>query len=154
MDPIPGTEITYAPEDDSPPTEYARKALSRTDIFAVPDILTEWVDVPEWKGGVWVKGLTAAERDAYSDDCMVGKGKNKDWSILGAQAKLVVRSAVDEHGKRIFSNRDAEVLGEKSASAVMRIFNVAARLSGVTEADLEELGGNSEPSPNGASPTA
>ena len=37
------------------------------------------------------------------------------------------------------SDADMEALGEKSAAALQRVFDVARRLSGMSESDVEEL---------------
>lgn len=40
----------------------------------------------------------------------------------------------------MFSDHEAEVLGEKSAAALDLLFTVAQRLNALTNADVEELG--------------
>ena len=72
--------------------------LSRDAIFAVPDIQSEDVFVPQWSGTVRVKGLTARERDQFEADILRGKGKNVEVVKQNLRAKLVVRAAVDEVG--------------------------------------------------------
>lgn len=130
-----------------------RRALGRQDIIAAPDLTTEWVDVPEWGegAGVYVRSLTALQRDQVAEECVVGRGKHREITTLGMQARFLVRAIVDEHGTRLFSNRDAEALQEKSAGALARIFDVVARLSGISDEDVEELAGNSGMTQNGAS---
>ena len=41
-----------------------KKFLTRNEILAVDDLQTQKVDVPEWGGSVYVRGLTGSERDA------------------------------------------------------------------------------------------
>jgi hypothetical protein len=60
------------------------------------------------------------------------------------RAHLVSLSVVDEQGQRLFTEQDIEALGSKSCSALQRIWNVARRLSGLSDEDVEELTKNSE----------
>jgi hypothetical protein len=59
------------------------------------------------------------------------------------RAKLVARTVVDADGEPVFSQQDVAALGELSAAALDRVFEVASRLSGLNEKDLEEMAGNS-----------
>lgn len=118
------------------------KLLSRDEILQAPDLPTERVYIPEWNGEVLVRGLTAAERDAFEQSIVETRGKNTRMNLRNIRAKLVALCVVDEQGNRLFSDEDAELLGKKSAAALNRIFEVAQRLSGLTPADVEELAGN------------
>jgi hypothetical protein len=117
--------------------------LTRASILAVQDLPRELVEVPEWGGAVYVRAMTALERDAFEASFVKGQGKRAQVSLLNVRAKLVVRTIVDEQGNRIFEDGDAEALGAKSASAVNRAFEAAARLSGITEQDEADLMGES-----------
>jgi hypothetical protein len=119
------------------------KVLGRDDILAVSDLETEVVDVPEWGGKVTVRGLTGDERDSYEQSIVVMKGNQVFPKSQGARARLVALSVVDAEGKRMFSDSDVHALGRKSAGALQRIYDVARRLSGLTEGEVEELVGNS-----------
>lgn len=118
------------------------KLLTRDDILKAQDLPTERVFVSEWNGEVIVRGLTAAERDAFEQSIVETRGKNTRMNLRNIRAKLVAMTVVDEQGNRIFSDEDAELLGKKSAAALDRIFSVAQRLSGLRPEDVEELAGN------------
>jgi hypothetical protein len=142
-------------------TEQAAPVLtSREAILGLADLPTETVLVPEWGGAVKVRGLTGKERDDYEGGIMVSRrdpatGKlSQTMNLANVRARLVVRSVVDEAGQRIFGDADAELLGDKSAVAVSRIFDVAQRLSGMRPEDLDELVGKSEAAPGSGSPIA
>lgn len=115
------------------------KLLGREAIFAVSDLQTEDVSVPEWGGTVRVKGLTGSERDAFEESCVSGKGKNVSFKMTNIRAKLVAKTVVDEEGNLIFKEADVEALGKKSGAALDRVFSVAQRISGITKEDIEEL---------------
>lgn len=122
--------------------------LSREDILAVQDIQREEVPVPEWKiknvDLVLVQGLSGKERDELEASMIVGKGKNANVNLKNLRAKVVARSIVGEDGKRIFTDADIPALSEKSAIALNRVYEVAQRLSGITQEDVDELTKNSE----------
>ncbi len=118
--------------------------LTKDQILQAQDIMFEDVPVPEWGGTVRVVTLTGNERDAIEASMIVGKGKNKDISLANLRAKVVARSVVDEEGKRIFEDEDIAALGRKSTAALNRVYEVAQRLSGITQEDVDELTKNSE----------
>ncbi len=118
--------------------------LSKEAILAVDDVHFEDVSVPEWGGMVRVKSLTGSERDGLEASMIEGKGKNANVNLANLRAKLVARSIVDESGNRIFEDADIASLGRKSAAALNRVYEVAQRLSGITQEDVDELTKNSE----------
>lgn len=122
--------------------------LTREKILAAQDVRFEEVPVPEWGGVVRVKGLTGKERDALEFSMIQGKGKKASVNLANLRAKLVSQACVDEAGNRIFSDDDVAALGNKSAAALQRIFDVAQRLSGLSDDDVEELTKNSETAPS------
>jgi len=129
--------------------------LKRDDILKVQDITVEKVEVPEWGGDVYVKALTGTERDLFEASIIETHGQGKSRVRLeNIRAKLVALSACDEKGERLFSAKDAEALGKKSAAALQRVFVVVQRLSGLTTSDVEELAKGLKENPFGDSPSA
>lgn len=133
--------------------------LSRDDILKAEDIGTETVSVPEWGGEVLVRGLTGRERDTFEADLLVRRGGQMEVDPRNARARLVALCVVGEDGKQLFTRDDVAALGEKSAAALDRIYEAAARLSGLSEKDQKELeanfgatagAGSSSASPNGS----
>lgn len=120
----------------------------RERILAFDDQQFEDVEVPEWQTTVRVRGLTGAERDAWEGSLMRQEGRRARVDYSNVRAKLIVRCVVDRDGNRIFEDRDEPALGRKSASALQRIFEVAQRLSRLTDEDVEELTGNSSGGPS------
>ncbi len=117
----------------------ARTFLDRATILAAPDVQTEELHVPEWGGWLRVRGLTGKERDAFETSITVGRGKNQEINTRNARAKLVVRCVVDDQGNKVSSETDVNALGEKSAAALQRVFDLCRKLSGLSEEDVEEL---------------
>ena len=113
--------------------------LTRDAILQADDLLFEDVEIPEWGGMVRVRGLTGAERDAFEAEIVEQRGKKTRLNMQNFRAKLVARSVVNGDGQRLFSDKDAHALGKKSAAALNRVFEVAQRLSGLSDKDVEEL---------------
>jgi hypothetical protein len=133
--------------------------LSKEAILAAEDTRTEEVEVPEWGGSVLVRGMTGRERDEFESSMLIQAAGQTARDLRNTRAKLVAKCAVDSDGKRLFADSDVAALGEKSAAALVRVFEVAARLSGLDEEDVaarerdfpEVTGsGSSTPSPNGS----
>lgn len=117
--------------------------LTRKDILEFNDLITEEVGIPEWGGSVFVRTMTTRERDAFECDSVSEQGGDVQTNMDNLRAKLCVRCVVDEEGVRVFGDKDADLLGEKSAAAVDRIFDVAQKLNGMSPDDIEELAKNS-----------
>jgi hypothetical protein len=122
--------------------------LTKEAILTADDVQFEDVEVPEWEGKVRVRSLAGIERDALEASMIEGKGKNANVNLANLRAKLVARSIVDEEGKRVFEDQDIAALGRKSAAALNRVYEVAQRLSGITQEDVDELTKNSEAAPS------
>ncbi|MGB9780619.1 hypothetical protein [Caldanaerobacter sp.] len=113
--------------------------LNREQILQIQDLPTEDVEVPEWGGKVRVRGLTGAERDKFEASIVVRKGNRTEFNPENMRAKLVAMCVVDENGNRLFTDEDIKILGQKSATALDRIFQVAQKLSGLRPEDFEEM---------------
>jgi hypothetical protein len=118
--------------------------LSRDAILAtsIPD---ETVDVPEWDGKIRLRGLSAAERDAYEQGLMEQNAKGEYRTrrdLSNIRASFLVKCIIDEAGERVFNDSDASALGEKSAAVIDRLWDRARALSGmaVGEEAVEAFG--------------
>lgn len=115
--------------------------LTKEAILAANDLAKELVSVPEWGGDVYIASMTGAARDAW-EQSLLNKGGGGEVNMQNLRARLVAYTAVDEEGKRLFSDKEAQALGEKSAKALERCVKVAQRLNGLTDTDMEEAKGN------------
>ncbi len=129
------------------------KLLSRDAILGAVDLPEERVSVPEWGGTVIMRGMTGAERDAFEAGIMVTRGDKEVVDSRNLRARLIVRCVYDEGGKRLFADEDAEFLGGKSAAVISRLFDVARRLCGIGESDMDEMRANFAGGPDDASPS-
>ena len=112
----------------------------RDRILSADDRKKEAVFVPQWGLSVFVRTLTGAERDDWEASIVQQRGKATTYDLRNVRARLVCKCIVDESGKRVFSDHEAEALGEKSAAALDLLFTVAQRLNALTNADVEDLG--------------
>jgi hypothetical protein len=118
--------------------------LSKDQILQADDLKTERVEVKEWDGEVLLRELRGRERDAFEEGSLDSK---RNVSMTNMRARLVAISAIDEEGERLFTAKEATQLGDKSATALNRLFEVCCRLSGITESDVDALEKNSEAAP-------
>ena len=127
------------------------KILTAAEVFAVNDITTREVAVPEWGGTVLVRALSGKEGDEYQESVMVlkrtgrkGRGpKQMEPRLKGAKVRLVRLSCVNDDGTPMFTKEQEPQLLDKSQVALNRVFDVAAELSGLDEEAMDELLGNS-----------
>jgi len=113
--------------------------MNAKEILEFNDSRIEPVAVPEWNTTVYVRSITAKEQDAWSAETVRQKKENRE----NFQASFLVLCVCDESGALLFSRSDAEALGNKSAGALNRIFNVASRLNGLSSDDVKALEKNS-----------
>ncbi len=114
-------------------------ALTAEQILAASDIETEAVDVPEWGGKVFVRGLSSVEVDNYNRSLVVmdKRGNTTVGRLDNVRASLVVRCLVDEDGERLFQDHQAKELGKKASAVIQRLWEVARRLSRMDDAQEE-----------------
>ena len=116
---------------------------TRDMILAIDDLKNEDVEVPEWGVTVRVREMTGAERGkfekAISKVSTAPDGStNVEMDAQNMRVQLCAMTIIDEEGKRLFSDNELGLLGAKSAKAIQRVFDVAARLSGISDESVEE----------------
>jgi len=120
-----------------------KKILSRDEILNAQDETIEEVYVPQWDGYVYVKSLSGVQRDKFERDIVEWKGKGRNTKAEmkdNIRARLVALTVVDPETKKpVFSTKDVEALGNKSAAALDIIYDTAQRLSKLSDEDVEEL---------------
>lgn len=119
--------------------------LTREQILQKKGYKIQVVNIPEWEGDVYVRGLTAGERDQFEESNLIrDKDKKRglttyDVRVADTRARLVVMAVCDEKGNRLFTDDDIEAVSSLSSAAVSKLYSVAAALSGITDDDLEDL---------------
>ena len=106
------------------------------------------LDVPELGGLTYVRGLSGKQRDVWEQWCVVGEGKNRH--LKNVRGKLLARCLCDQDGARLFADADAEWLGDLPGPIISPVYDLAARLSGLSEKVKEDLEKFSEAEGSGA----
>lgn len=103
--------------------------------------------------------MSANERTAYDAEMLVSVNpsdqpweeltdEQKDERLNQTQAeireRLVVATAKDKKGNRIFQYADIKELGKRGASILEPMVNMAQKLNGFSQGDIEELAKNSK----------
>jgi hypothetical protein len=112
--------------------------------------------VPEWGEDVWIRRLTWPERIEFKDrhGDLTKFADEDEEGRLNWMATYVTEVCLDESGKRVFSPEDAGGLKHDSIStALERVTMAALRLNSLRMSDLDDLGKESLPILNGASPS-
>ena len=131
-----------------------KKYLDRAAILAQDDLRYEDLQIPEW-GGAWVRvrSMSASERDRFEAGTVQRNGREVTTNLENIRARLCIMCLVGEDGERLFDETDTFPLGGKSAAALQRVFEVAQRLNGLREEDVNELAANFPNGQNGDSPS-
>lgn len=129
--------------------------LTRSGLLGLQDLPIEKVILNDAGDFVYVKALTASQRDEwenYGSQVRETNGNPKD--ISGLIAAMVCLATVDENGNRIFTDADIPEIQKKSARVVGKIFDAAKRLSGIGADDERAILKNSGATPGEGSPSA
>jgi hypothetical protein len=114
--------------------------LTPASILEQPTLVIEELDVPEWKGKVRLKMLSAKERDDFESSLVsMTRGGRQKINNENFRARLVQLAAVKKDGSPMFTKHDIKVLGDLPAAGLQRVFNKINEMSAFTEDDLKEL---------------
>jgi len=108
--------------------------LTKEQILSADDLRTVDVNVPEWGGVIRLQTITARDRQKFHSGGT--KGAMDDF-----MERFIVACAVDEKGKQLFAGEDVKALGNKSATALNRVFEAAVELNGMSQRGVEDIQG-------------
>lgn len=114
-------------------------SLTKEQILEAKDIDFESIDVPEWNGAVNVSVMSGFSRDKFESSLV---GANGGTNMHNVRARLAVACVVDDNGKQMFTDKDIAHLGNKSGSALDRIYSAAQRINKMTDEDVDGLAKN------------
>lgn len=109
------------------------------------------VPLPEHNTEIYVRTLTAAQREEW-EDYSSGAGTAKPKCLI--RASLVAMAACDKQGRPLFTLADIPAISEMGSPFITRIFEAALGLNRVAKEDVDALEGNSEASPSDSSVSA
>jgi hypothetical protein len=113
--------------------------ISKDELLSLKDLPWERVDLPMLGPGKFmiVQGLSGKARDRFELSLTNRKGARRE----NVRARLIVLSVVDAPGgSRVFSDEDIDRVGAIRVDVLQALWNVAQKLSGFSDEDLEELG--------------
>ncbi len=88
-------------------------------------------------GELYIKALTAMEQEEFESAILGADGKAK--TDVSLKAIMVIMSAEDEEGNKVFTMDDLKTLGEMPAADINKMFNEAQKLNNISDADIDEL---------------
>ena len=103
----------------------------------------EKVTVPEL-GDIWVHGLTCGEKDDYENNVVQFNRGSRELRLNNARAVLMQLTVRNQHGNRLFAEKDIGRLRNLPAGIADPILDVARKLSGMSTGEIEELVKNSQ----------
>lgn len=119
--------------------------LSRESILAAKEHFPrEEIDLPELAGSVFVRSMSAGQRDRLENAFLKSPG-------IHVRARVAAYCLCDEAGNLLFTEADLPDLSDLPASVLDRVYEAGLRLSRLTGRDREDLEKNSETGRNGDS---
>jgi len=104
--------------------------LTREQILQASDLPLQAVEVPEWGGTVYVRGLNGAERAELEEmDTKGGK----------LRVTMVMLCTCAEDGSRLFTAEDLAALEAKSHQALLKVFDICLKMNAMEKGARESL---------------
>ena len=130
--------------------------LNFDDIVDSQDKEYQDVDVPEWGGTVRIATMSGEDRDRWELSMMQADDSSERGFKLNFDAysrvRLVAMCLVDDNFNRIFVTKEQiERLSQKSGKVMDMLYDVAQRVNGITDEDIDDLEKNSVSAQNGDS---
>lgn len=116
--------------------------LKKGDILNFEDKNME--EVEAFGGTVLVKGLSGEDRDKFESSMYEiknfgSKNQTAEYRQDNLRARLVAYSVIDEDGNRLFQDSEISEIGKLPAKELDKVFEVAQRLSGISDEDVEDM---------------
>jgi hypothetical protein len=127
--------------------------LSREQFLGADTLTRVEIQIPELGGSVYVRVLTGAERDwldshVFDDEGEILPPKQR---LANYRGRLVALSTCNADGTSLFTLADVETLSRMAAKVLDRIVDVAQRINGMTQEEIDTLTKNSATVPDASS---
>ena len=135
MNPIVGFDFDFG---DSKKGSTMDKELTINDILGIEDKEVEKLDIPEWKGFIHIRMMSAKDRSEMEDLYYKINESKKETGKF--RKELLRRTWVDSNGNPMLSD-DAiasHIMG-KNAMIIERIFEKSCELNGFRQKDVDTL---------------
>jgi hypothetical protein len=114
----------------------------------------ETVYLKELGGDVIIQGMSGKQRDAWEASLVTQRRNRRTVDTHNVRARLVVCCLIHEDGSRMFTDDEADALGNMRVDVLDQLFDIAQRLSGVSDEDVDELGKSFGATSGSGSPTS
>lgn len=94
------------------------------------------VKIPEIDETVFIRTMTGSQRDTFETKFT---GKTPAGNVRGVVCAWVLS---DEDGNRLFTDEDAEAVGDLDVRVLTRVFDAAIEQSALSSDELEAIAGN------------
>ncbi len=111
--------------------------LTKHQIFAANDLKSKIVNMEEWGGDLEIRVMSVKEQLDF-DKFIAEKPDDRTMAFY-----LIVRSCIDENGKRLFNDEDIEFIQNKSSDSILKLFDAILELNKQKPDDVEKLAKNS-----------
>lgn len=118
------------------------KVLTKDAFLKSTDREVEYVDLsPRLDGGLYVRGMTALERDTWETLGLDKSGKPRSELMKGFRAKTLLIGVCNPDGTKFFDDpaRDVMRINNLPAEVVDKLYKGILRLSGVGEKEQREV---------------
>ena len=88
---------------------------------------------------VWFHGMTAGQRSRFEKQFEHTNGTKSKRKLREIRERLIIETCCDEHGARVFSEDDVELLSEQPITMVERMVPVAQDVSGFNTDEIDDL---------------
>ncbi len=121
----------------------------RSLVLAADDIVTEPVEVPEWKVTLHVRTMTGSARADMLNAASDPETGQMDFKSM--YPNIIVATVVNpDTGVPIFTPADVDLLNQKSGKALERVAQAGMKISGMGEEAEKALGNDSSAESGGS----
>lgn len=114
----------------------------RAQILASKPALSAPVVVPEFGGAtVYLRAMNGKQRERF-ESAFAEEGRSD------VRASLLCHVLSDADGNLLFGENDIPAINELTASALIRLYNMAMATNAISDEQVEELAGNSSATPS------
>ena len=116
--------------------------IDREQLLKPVPVPIEDVAVPELGDGATVRlrGMTAGQRTRFEQQFVSNTGKQRNTQTL--RERLLIQCVIGADDQPMLTPDDIVAIGQQSSVVIERLVNVAMRLCGMSNNDVESLAGN------------
>ena len=110
--------------------------LTADQILEIDDQNFKKVSVQKWGGHVYIKVMSAADRDEFEQKIIKAQG---DGFLKHLRATFLQMCLCNKNGKLLFTKDQIEQLSQKSSEVIDKLWVIARAHNAVSDDDINEL---------------